>query len=157
MDILYLIIGIILLLAGIAGAILPVLPGPALAFLSLLFLQIRNPQAFTESFLITWGLVALGVSLIDYIVPVLGAKKMGGSNYGTRGCMVGLVAGIFLGPFGIIIGPFAGAVIGEMLGGKDFRQALNAGFGAFLGFLAGTLLKLAFAFIMLWFFIGALL
>ncbi|MDO9510609.1 MAG: DUF456 domain-containing protein [Bacteroidales bacterium] len=157
METFYIVLGVLLLLAGIAGAILPVLPGPILAYLSLISLYMADKGDFTDNFLITWGLVAVGVTALDYVVPVLGAKKFGGSKYGTRGCMLGLLAGLFLGPFGIIIGPFAGAVIGEMLGGKEFNTALKAGIGSFIGFLAGTFLKLVFAFVIVWFFINALL
>jgi len=75
----------------------------------------------------------LVVSILDYVVPIWGTKRFGGSKYGTRGATIGLIIGIFLGPAGIIIGPFAGAFVGELLFKDDMKYALKAGFGSLLG------------------------
>ena len=83
------------------------------------------------------------VTILDYIVPVWGTKKFGGSKYGTRGATVGLIIGLFLGPVGIIIGPLIGAFVGEMIFKDDMNYAVKAGFGSLLGFLTGIGLKLA--------------
>jgi len=95
------------------------------------------------------GLFALIVQILDYIVPAWGTKKFGGSKYGTWGSIIGLIAGLFflpaLGPFGIITilgGPFLGALIGEKIAGRDSNTATRAAFGSFIGFLAGTFMKL---------------
>jgi uncharacterized protein YqgC (DUF456 family) len=94
---------------------------------------------------------------MDYIVPVWGTKRFGGSKYGTRGATVGLVIGLFLGPMGIIIGPLIGAFVGEMIFKDDIRYAARAGFGSLLGFLTGIGLKLAASFIITFYFVKELI
>jgi uncharacterized protein YqgC (DUF456 family) len=93
------------------------------------------------------------VTLLDYVVPIWGTKKFGGSKYGTRGATVGLFVGIFLGPLGLILGPLIGAFIGEMIFRDDIAYAFKAGFGSLLGFLTGIGLKLAASLIMTFYFI----
>lgn len=84
------------------------------------------------------------IQILDYFVPMFGVKRFGGTGWGNWGCIIGTFAGLFLfPPWGVIIGPFAGAFIGELLGGKETGHALKAGFGAFMGFLLGTVLKVA--------------
>lgn len=144
MDIFLLIIGFIIVLTGILGSVLPVLPGPFASWVGLLLLYLTEAIPIDWTVLgITFG-AALLVSIIDYVLPILGTKKFGGSNYGVNGAMVGLLFGIFFGPLGIIIGPFLGAFIGELIKDyKDAKKALKAAIGSFIGFLSSTLLKLA--------------
>lgn len=150
MDTILIITGVVLLIAGLAGAVLPVLPGPPLSFLALVVLHFTTRQPFTTDFLVFWGIVAAVVTVLDYWVPVYGTKKFGGSKRGATGSAVGLVIGIlFMGPFGVLIGPFLGAYIGELTAGSDSRVALKAAIGSFLGFLAGTAMKLIFAAVMI--------
>ena len=151
-DYLLLISGIILMILGIIGCLVPVLPGPPLSFAGLLFLHFSRFGQFPKSTLITMGVIAVIVTILDYIVPVWGTKKFGGSKYGTRGAMVGLIIGLFLGPMGIVIGPLIGAFVGEMIFKDDIRYAARAGFGSLIGFLAGIGLKLAAAFVMTFYF-----
>lgn len=147
MDIVLVILGFILCLVGIIGSFLPVLPGPFTAWVGLVVLYC------TELLPFDWTLlgIALAVSLIvwalDYIVPIWGAKRFGGTKYGMIGSSIGLLAGIiFFPPFGIIIGPFVGAMIGELIkDASDTSKALKAAFGSFIGFLTGTLLKFTVA------------
>lgn len=147
-DILLKILGAALLVTGIIFSVLPVIPGQILAWGSLLMLQLTSRPAFSESFIVTWALITAAVSLLDYYVPIWGTKRLGGSKRGVWGATIGLVAGIFLGPYGLILGPFAGAFIGELTAGKDSRTALRSGFGSFIGFLTGVLMKLAISLIM---------
>lgn len=144
MEILWIVIGLVCVIAGIAGCILPIIPGPPVAYLSLLLLQIteRDQRPFTLTFLLIWGGVVILVTLLDYVVPVWGTKKFGGTKYGTWGSTIGLIAGLFFPPMGILIGPFAGAVVGELIGGSTSSKALRAGLGSFLGFVTGVVLKL---------------
>ena len=144
MDIFLLIIGFLFVLLGIIGSFLPVLPGPITGWVGLLLLH------FTSIIPMDWTFlgIALAVSIfvwgIDYVIPAWGTKKFGGSKFGVRGSMIGLIVGlIFMGPLGIILGPFAGALIGELIyNSKDFNRALKAAFGSFVGFLLSTGLKL---------------
>jgi uncharacterized protein YqgC (DUF456 family) len=108
----------------------------------LLLLHFTKTVDLPGTLLIVLGIVTVVVTILDYVVPAWGTKKSGGSKAGIRGATAGLIVGLFLGPAGIIVGPFAGAVIGEMIGGSGTDKALRAGFGSFLGFLAGTGLKL---------------
>ncbi len=156
MDILLLAIAILLMILGIAGCLLPVLPGPPLTFLGLLVLHFTRFADISSNLLIVMGVIAAVVTVIDYVVPIWGTRRFGGSKYGMRGATVGLIIGLFLGPVGIILGPFIGAVVGELLFKDDIRYALKAGFGSLLGFLAGVGLKLAAALIMTFYFIKAL-
>jgi uncharacterized protein YqgC (DUF456 family) len=153
MDSLWLILGILLMLAGLAGCILPFLPGPPLCFIALLLQQLRDDPPFSSEFLWLWAGIALVVTLLDYVIPVYGTKKFGGTSYGVWGCTLGLLIGIFLGPLGIIFGPFIGAFIGELLANVSSQQALRAAMGSFIGFLFGTLLKLVTCLVMVWYFV----
>ena len=154
LDLLWIIIGSLTLLVGIIGCVLPVLPGQVLSWASLLILQLTSNPPFTARFLVTWALITAFVSLLDYYVPIWGTKKLGGSKKGIWGATIGLVAGIFFfPPMGIIIGPFIGAFAGELVASKDTRVALRSAFGSFLGFLAGTFMKLAISFIMGYYFV----
>jgi len=137
MDIALVIIGFILWLIGIVGSFLPVLPGPFTSWIGLLILH------FTDVIPQNWTFlgVTLGISILvwalDYIVPAWGTKRFGGTKYGMIGSSIGLIVGLlFLGPFGIIIGPFVGALVGELIkDSNDAAKAVKAAFGSFLGFL----------------------
>ncbi|MCF8228151.1 MAG: DUF456 family protein [Bacteroidales bacterium] len=166
MDWLLITLGIIALLLGIIGAVLPVLPGPAISYAALILLQFTEEAPFSERFLVVMGLVMGAVTLLDYVVPIYGTKKFGGSKAGIRGSMIGLVIGIVIlpllgiviGPFGIlgiILGPFVGAYIAETSTGKDSDRALIAAFGSFVGFLTGTLMKLTYSVIVVFYFFKA--
>jgi uncharacterized protein len=166
-DILLLVFGIIAIILGIIGCLVPVLPGPPLSFAGLLLLyftgfnHVNNVNTgqnqITTTTLIIFGSVAIVVSILDYLVPVWGSKKFGGSKYGTRGATVGLIIGLFLGPVGIIVGPLIGAFVGEMIFRDDVNYAFKAGFGSLIGFLTGIGLKLAASLIMTYYFVKTLI
>ncbi|HYG20665.1 MAG TPA: DUF456 domain-containing protein [Ohtaekwangia sp.] len=153
MDLLWMILGSVLMLLGLAGCVLPLLPGPPLCFIALLIQQLKTDPPFTASFLWIWAGVALVVTVLDYVVPLYGAKKFGGTKYGLWGCAIGLVVGLFAGPLGIIAGPFIGAFIGELMANSNSEQALRAALGSFAGFLFGTLIKLVACVVMAWYFV----
>jgi len=155
MDILWIIVAALFLLAGIIGCILPFLPGPPLAYVGLLFIQLKSDPPFSLKFILIWAGIVLVVSVLDYLIPVYGTKKFGGTKYGMWGCMIGLIAGIWLGPWGIITGPFLGALLGELLA-NNHTGAFKAALGSFIGFLFSTLLKLIACVMMAWYFIMAL-
>ena len=158
MDYLLIAFGIIFIISGVLGGVLPILPGPPLSYIGLLLLHFTERYQFSSKFLIIWGIITVVVYTLDYIIPALGTKKFGGSKRGVWGSMIGLIIGlIFFGPFGIIIGPFVGAVVGELTAGKDSSAALKSGFGSFIGFLLGTLLKLITSGIMTWYFFKELI
>ena len=150
--------GIGLTIAGILGCVLPLVPGPPLNFLGLLLLHFTSRVQFSTQFLLLWGIITATVYFLDLVIPAWGTKKFGGSKKGVWGSMIGLLIGMFFfPPLGIIIGPFAGAVVGELISGKDSGMALKSGFGSFLGFIAGTLIKLIASGMMTWYFFKELL
>jgi uncharacterized protein len=157
LDYVLLILGIILMIIGIIGCLVPVLPGPPLSFIGLLLLNTTRFGDFNLTTLIILLAITIIVTILDYIVPIWGTKRFGGSKYGTRGATVGLIIGLFLGPVGIIIGPLLGAIVGELIFKDDMRYAIKAGFGSLLGFLTGIGLKLAASFIMTFYFVKELI
>jgi uncharacterized protein YqgC (DUF456 family) len=157
MEYLLLALAIVLMILGIAGCLLPILPGPPLTYLGLVVLHFTRFADISKHLFIILGIVAVVVTVIDYVVPIWGTRQFGGSKYGMRGATVGLIIGLFLGPLGIIIGPFIGAVIGELIFKDDVKYALKAGFGSLLGFLTGVGLKLAASLLMTFYFIKALI
>lgn len=153
LDIILIILGAILIIVGILGCVLPVLPGVPLSYAGILMLHFTSKVEFSPQFLIIWALVVAAVQILDYYIPVWGTKKLGGGKKGAWGNTIGIVFGIFLfPPWGIIIFPFLGAVIGELIDNKSSAVALKAGLGAFLGFLAGTVMKLVVAIILAFYF-----
>lgn len=146
MDILLIVLAVLLLIGGIAGCILPVLPGSPLAYAGLLLLHLTDRIHFSTAQLVVWLIVVIVLQVVDYITPFLGNKYSGGTSFGNRGCVAGTLLGLFFMPWGIIAGPFIGAVAGEMLGGSDFSHAVRAGIGTLFGFLVGTLLKVIVCF-----------
>jgi len=152
-DILLVVFGFCLLILGLTGCIVPVIPGPPLAYVALLLLQATRFAGFSGKFLLIAALVTLVVTVVDYILPVLGTKRWGGSRAGAVGAIVGLLAGLFFAPVGIIIGPFAGAVVAELLTGRNTHAAIRSGFGSFVGFLFGTVMKLTLSVVFGYYFI----
>lgn len=137
-------LGIILTIAGLVGCILPLIPGPPLGYAAVMIAQYTLDKPFTTRFMVVWLILVFLVTLLDYYVPIWGTKKFGGSKSGVWGSTIGLIVGLFFfPPFGIIAGPFLGAVVGELLNGKDMQRALRSGLGSFLGFITGTIMKLA--------------
>ena len=157
MDILLLVLGFILMLTGILGSFLPVLPGTPVSWVGLLLLYLTKAVPDDWWFLGITLVVALVVFAMDYIIPAMGTRKFGGTRSGMIGTTIGLVVAIFfpvLGILGIVIWPFLGAFIGELLNKADQKSALKAAFGSFIGFLTGTFLKFVVTVVFLGFFIS---
>jgi uncharacterized protein YqgC (DUF456 family) len=145
------------MILGIIGCLVPVLPGPPFSYLGLILLHLSRFGQFSNTTLITFGAIAVVITLLDFFVPVWGTRKFGGSKYGTRGATVGLIIGLFLGPLGMVLGPLFGAFVGEMIFKDDIKYSLKAGFGSLLGFLTGIGLKLAASLIMTYYFVKELI
>jgi hypothetical protein len=139
-------IAIILIILGLLGCILPIIPGPPLSWGGLLIVYFTKYGNFSGNLLLWTGIFALLVTIADYILPIWATKKMGGTKRGVWGATIGLVVGIFIfPPFGIIIGPFIGAFLGEYTNNYSDKKSnpwLSAT-GSFIGFLLGTGLKFA--------------
>jgi hypothetical protein len=153
MDYLLLSIGIVLILSGLVGCILPALPGPPLSYFALVTIYFTRWGPIENKTLIILGALVLIVTILDYIVPAWGSKKFGGSKRGIWGATIGLIVGLFLGPIGIIIGPFAGAFIGELTNQTKTDKALRAALGSLIGVLTGIVLKLVTSGIITFYFV----
>lgn len=154
LDIILLIVAIVCLVIGLVGTVVPVLPGAPLAWLGLLAGRWISYIHTPVWILVVTGIIAVVVSILDNILPVTMTKKAGGSKAGTWGCTIGLIAGFFIGPIGIILCPFAGAVIGEMINdASDMGRVFKAALGAFSGFLLGIGIKLSAALLFIWIFV----
>jgi len=155
LDIVLIVIGFLLQFVGLAGCLLPWLAGPPFNFLGLILLCLaKGWDTFSPAFLIAMGALTLLTLVLDYVLPMAGAKKFGSTKRGFWGAFFGMVIGVVLfPPFGMIIGAFLGAVTGELTAGKKNAEALKAGWGVFLGVITALILKLLVSGIMTFFFI----
>lgn len=155
MEYFLLIVGFICMITGIIGSFLPVLPGPTVSWVGILLLYLCPTIAYNYWVLGITLLIAVVIAILDYVIPAKGTKRFGGSKYGIWGTNIGLIVGLFFPPLGFIIGPFLGALLGELLfDSKDHNRALKAATGSLLGFLAGTFIKFMVTIVYLGLFIG---
>lgn len=150
MDPLYLhIIAVVLVIVGLAGTVLPVLPGVPLVFGGLLLAAWADgfQRVGTITLVILGVLTALAVAA-DLLASALGAKKMGASPRAVAGATLGAIVGIFFGLPGLVLGPFVGAVAGELSANRQLLHAGRAGLGTWIGLLLGSIAKLTLAFLM---------
>lgn len=147
---------VICIIVGIIGDIVPGLPGVPISYAAMLLLHFFTDIVYSSNTLVIYGVICVIITVLDYFVPIWGTKKFGGTKAGVRGSTIGLVVsiivlpllGIVIGPFGIIgilAGPFFGAYIGEKMGGVEDNLAWRSAFGSFVGFVAGTLLKVVYS------------
>ena len=145
------IILVIALLIGVAGTLLPLLPGIPLMFLAILIYGfIDNWQNITPLYAVSIGFIAIFSVLVDYFSGIWGAKKYGATKQGTWGGVIGGILGIFiLGPLGLFIGPFIGVILGELLTGKKLEASLRAATGSLIGVIGGSLIRFLIAIVVL--------
>ncbi len=151
-------IGSILMLFGLAGSILPILPGPPLSFIGIFLLALVKhfSPPLTPTFVTILAVVTILVTAMDYIIPLLGAKRYGASKWGVWGSVLGMAIGIIWSPFAMLVGAFIGAVLVEWLIGKKKGEALRAGWGVVVGTLFATILRLGISGMMTYYFVRAL-
>lgn len=156
LDVLLWILAAVLVLVGLAGSVLPALPGVPLVFTGLFIAAWAGEFARVSwPTLLLLGLLTLLSFVIDFAATALGAKRVGATRLAIIGALLGTLAGVFLGLPGLMIGPFLGAVIGELLSHGQVQQATRAGLATWMGLLFGTLAKLALVFTMLGVFAAA--
>lgn len=152
LAIILIVCGLILLVLGFIGSVAPG-PGPPLAFAALLLLEFGGVHDYNNLLLIAIGLVVLVIFVADYFIPIAATKKFGGSKQGVRGSTLGVVIGfivmLWTGPLAIILGPFLGAMVGELIAGKPANEAAKVGLGTLMGFLVGVVGKLMTSFLIL--------
>jgi uncharacterized protein YqgC (DUF456 family) len=146
----YFVLAGVLILIGLAGAVVPILPGVPLVFggmwLAAWADHFRHIGMFT---LILLGILAALALLVDFLAGILGAKRVGASPRALWGASIGMLVGFFFGLPGVLLGPFLGAVAGELSAGGKLYRATHVGIGTWIGLLFGTLAKLALCFTML--------
>ena len=154
-DLILFIVGIILCLVGIVGSFIPIVPGPVSSWFGLLILNFTKSVEFNYQFIALTFIIAIIISVLDYLVPIIGVKKLGGSRGGLIGASIGLVTAlIILGPLGLLIGPFIGAITGEMINKKNFTESLKPALGSLIGILIGSGIKFCLSLIYLFFYLN---
>jgi uncharacterized protein YqgC (DUF456 family) len=143
----------LLMLVGLAGCILPMLPGTPLVFAGIyIYAWLTGFTVISRNLILIFLILTVISVVIEYVSSSIGSKKLGASKLGFIGAFIGAVIGVFFVPWGLILGPLAGALTGELIIGKNIKEAVRSGTGAVIGFFGGTLLKIAISFIMIAFF-----
>lgn len=149
-----LLLAVALFILGLVGTLLPLLPGPVLIYAGmLLYGALTGFATLDANFFLLQGMALLFLFTLDFLATAAGSRRFGGSKQAALGAVVGTLFGFFIfGPFGIILGPFLGAVIVEFIRGKQPNQAITAGFGTIIGLLGGTAIKLSIEILMIIYF-----
>ena len=152
MTILIIVFSIILLILGVIGSILPIVPGPPLSFVGLLLLHLFTPFVMQEDYLFLFGISAALITFLDYWLQVYSVKIFGGGKASTIGVIIGILLGVFIfPPVGVLVGPFLGAYIGAIVESDfDLVKSFKIAFGSLIGFLGGTILKFVYSILVIW-------
>ena len=156
MEYFLIVLGALLLIFGLVGCFVPMIPGPPLAFFGLVVVGCCTSIEFSWSQYAWWLFLTVVATVLDFVVPMIGTRTFNSSKWGTRGSLIGTILGLFFLPAGIILGPFLGAIIGEMVGGMGSSQGLKSGFGSLVGFVFGTAPKFAICAYFIYVFISAI-
>ena len=149
MDYLLILLAYLMVIGGTVGAVLPVIPGPPISFVGLLLLTFCDYDTINPATLIVAGVMAIVITVIDYIAPLWLTKRVGGSRAGIWGATIGLIVGLFAGIIGVILGPFLGALIGELVSGTPTSKAINIACVNFLAFILTTGMKLLYGIVVM--------
>jgi uncharacterized protein YqgC (DUF456 family) len=141
MDIFLLIISFTFMIIGVIGSIVPVLPGPLSSWIGLFIFSNVTDVVVSGKLILICLIIAIGIFILDYIIPIYTSKKFGASRYGIIGASIGIILGLFFAPFGIFVGAIIGSVTGEMILNKNFKKSLKSAFGVFLGFIISGFTK----------------
>ena len=156
MDTFLIVLAGFFLIVGLIGSAISKLPGTPLCYLGIIILQYSSIAEFSVHFFIKWGILVIAVQGLDYLIPEWGTKKFGGSKKGVWGCFLGMVAGMYFGPVGIIAGAIAGEFIGELFAGKESNQAIHHAISSFSFFILGTISQLIVSGILIYYYIDNL-
>ena len=150
METLLIILALVCAIVGVLGSILPALPGPPFSYLGLLLLLPCEGADISNLALWIYGILLVIVTILDYVAPVWLTNACGGSKQATRGSMLGLIVGLFVfPPWGLILGPFIGAFLGELMAQSSKSKALKVALMSFLGFILTTGMKIIYGGILL--------
>lgn len=146
MEILWITLGIICIVAGLVGAFLPIVPGLPFSYAALLVLHFSDVAQFSTFFLVAWAIVVITILILENALPAYTTKKFGGTVYGVTGSTIGMIIGmLFFPPLGFFLGTLVGAFVGEMIYKQELQVALKSAWGSFIGFLTGTAIKVTVA------------
>lgn len=146
MELLFISIGVVLIIMGLVGAFLPVVPGLPFSYAGLLVIHFSGVVHFSTFFLVAWGIVVLTILILENALPAYTTKKFGGTVYGVTGSTIGMILGmLFFPPLGFFLGTLIGAFVGEMIYKQDVQVALKSAWGSFIGFITGTMIKVTVA------------
>jgi len=149
-------LAVVLVIVGLVGVVLPAIPGTILIFSGLwLAAWADGFVRVSAATIVVLGIVAAATYFIDIAMMALGMKRLGTTRRAMAGAAIGMTVGMFLGLPGLIIGPFAGAVLGELTSHGDMTRAGRAGVAAWIGFAIGTVVKVGFAFVLIGIFLAA--
>ncbi len=150
LQILWYVLAALLIVIGIVGTVLPILPGVPIVFAGMLLAAWADHFAHVGKItLIVLGMLTVLALAIDFVAGMLGAKRVGASRYALLGALIGSIIGLFFGIPGLLLGPFVGALLGELVAGGNLRRATGVGVGAWLGFVVGAAAKIGVCFAML--------
>lgn len=139
-----------LLLLGVIGSVVPIVPGPLMSFVALLIVHFFTEFTFSNVFMILCAIVSLLVFLSDYFLQYFGVKQFGGGKRALYGTFIGVFIGLFFQPIGLLIGPFLGAFVGSLMDSKKESQAFKIALGSLIAFLFGSFIKLTFSLSMIY-------
>ena len=144
MDTFLLILSLILVIGGVIGSFIPVMPGPITSWFGLFALTLIEGFPDYYIILVITFIIGITIFILDYFIPIIGSKYFGGSKYGVIGTSIGLLVGLLIIPipfFNIIIGAFLGALVGETLAGKKLSEGIKPAIGSLIGVLSSTVIK----------------
>ncbi|MBR5336192.1 MAG: DUF456 domain-containing protein [Bacteroidaceae bacterium] len=148
MEYILLVFAMLLAIVGLVGAIVPGIPGPPLSFVGLLLLSFCSNLEIGWTVLLVTAILAVAVTILDYVAPVWLTNKKGGSKYAMWGAVIGMFLGMPFGFLGVVLGPFICALLGEMIYGTPFEKALNVAFVSFVAFMLTTGVKFIYSFVL---------
>lgn len=142
MDLFLIIISSLLIILGMAGSFMPILPGPLTSWFGLFIFNLIPTAEIESTILVITFIIAIIIFILDNLIPIYGSKYFGATKYGIIGASTGLVVGILSPiPFGILMGPILGALIGELIFNNDLKKSIKSSIGVLIGFLASSLIK----------------
>lgn len=149
MEWILIVAAVLCVVLGLIGTFVPVVPGSPLSFLGVMLLFWVDGCSISLTELVAWGVIMLMLQVFDFVAPAWMAKRGGGSKWGVRGATLGTLVGLFFLPWGLIFGPFVGALVCERIAGTPFGAAWRVAFYSVIGFLLTTGLKLVYGLIVL--------
>ncbi len=142
MDLFLIIISSLLIILGMVGSFMPIIPGPLTSWFGLFIFNLIPTAEINSTILVITFIIAVIIFILDYLIPIYGSKYFGATKYGIIGASIGLVVGILSPiPFGILIGPIFGALIGELMFNNDLKKSIKSSIGVLIGFVASSLIK----------------